>query len=271
MDADTLAEATSAGAGGAIGRFAAFPLEALKIKLACDTRGRTATDILKDDGIYSLYRGAHLSVLEASWSKAITFFVYTALKKQYRKLLNRDPGVVAGVILAYISDMCTIPTSAPIEVVVANLQVNAKGDIKKKLNVKFLATAMKQSFLASIFLSFKPAFELAFYDALKKAFLRFKADVSPVAAFIMGAIARTWATAIIYPLIRVKILNQTQSSDTAPRFPLIQCAHIARTQGFGVLYQGMPMELARGISQSSVMFMIMEQVKKLIDDTIKRR
>lgn len=272
---DVVAQATSGAIGGAIGRATAYPLDSLKIRVACSSTERTVTDIIKEDGVLSLYRGVHLSVLEASWSKAITFYAYSSLKKRYVSLRGQEPGFFSGVFLAYVADLLTVPACAPIEVVVSNLQFgNTK--ILRNLSVPFFMRAIRRAFDASIFLSLKPALELAFFEALKKRVLKLVPSISPLIAFFLGALARFGATMIVYPILRVKLMAQLKTKsdkgkgdeEDEDKGILATCANIAKNDGIATLYRGISVELARGISQSSVMFMVMEKVNKMITESL---
>lgn len=177
--------------------------------------------------------------------------------------MGGDPNVLVGVVLGYASDMACVPTSAPLEIVVSNLQAGTTKNLKN-LDTAFFITAIKNAFKASLFLSLKPAMEMAFFDVLKQRCVRIlKREVSPLMAFFLGAVARCLSTVIVYPFLRVKILQQTIATDIKMS-PLRFVTHLKDTEGISSLYKGLSMELARGVTQSSVMFMVMEQVKEKI-------
>eukprot|EP00397_Hematodinium_sp_SG-2012_P035325 GEMP01037983.1.p1 GENE.GEMP01037983.1~~GEMP01037983.1.p1 ORF type:complete len:269 (+),score=42.08 GEMP01037983.1:89-895(+) len=259
---DLITEGVSAAVGGALGRGTAFPLDSLKTKIAAGA-GKSAMEILRQEGLLALYRGCHFAVVEASWTKAATFFIYAWLKKIHNQVVGGDPNVFSGIALGYLADLACVPSSAPLEIMVSNLQAGTTKNLQN-LNVTFFLTAIRNAFRASLFLSLKPAMEMAFFDLLKKRYIRLKKSaITPLVAFFLGAIARCLSTFIVYPFLRVKILQQTIATDVKMS-PVRFIAHLKDTEGMLALYRGLSMELARGVTQSSVMFMVMEQVKETI-------
>jgi len=263
---ETAIAAVSSAAGGALGRGSAFPIDSLKVKISCGDRG--LPQIIKEDGVLSLYKGVHLSVMEAASNKGITFGLVRLFRDWFISVFGGDPGLFVELFLSYIADMMTIPISTPLEFWVSRLQYS--GSTGEKLTLKTYIANCKQSFYASLFLSIKPALEMAFYESLKKKFFANQTNISAGAAFLLGAVARSLSTILVYPVIRIKILNQVkQDLDEVPSI-MKQYMDVVNKEGISMLYRGLTMELARGITQSSVMFMIREKVEEKIRFLIER-
>ena len=95
----------------------------------------------------------------------------------------------------------------------------------------------------------------------------------------MGIVSKATATVIIYPLIRAKVLQQraqrlaNASVENAAKtnvfasiagvFTLL--AHVARSEGVGSWYTGMPGQIGKASLSSALLLMTKEQLSATID------
>jgi len=263
--AATIVEALSAAVGGAVGRATSFPIDSLKVKISCNTDDDkpSVPDLIRKNGVLGLYNGVHISVLEATTSRFITFGLYNMLKTKWENTFGDEPNMFFSMILAYFADLVCVPAASPLELKVSNRQVGNKKGTEQTLPY---GTMVKRSFVASLFLSLKPALELTFYEALKKFYIRKFDNLSALGALGLGALARAGATLLIYPILRIKLREMTGKSgkDAEGKFPLAEYVRILKEEGIQSLYSGLSMELCRGITQSAVMFMVKEKMEQII-------
>lgn len=270
---ELLAEGLTGGAGGSVGRAVAFPFDTLKVKLATGDSGKggvaaTVRRTLREDGLLGFYRGVAFSVAEAMYQKFLYVLVYTSLKDFYKSLARREPTVLASLLCGYLSDLCCVPFSMPIEAMVVQLQTAAAGAsrpaiIRKALfTYEGLSTSLRSG-RAYLVLSLKAGLEFAIFDKCKALLLSRRPseqDLAPAVAFSLGAVARAIATAVVYPYARGKALSQAQLAPSAYAAVL----QVFRKEGAPALYRGLSMELSRGVTQAAVMFMVMERVRSVI-------
>jgi solute carrier family 25 (peroxisomal adenine nucleotide transporter), member 17 len=137
-------------------------------------------------------------------------------------------------------------------------------------------------------LCFKPALQYTIYEQVKTALLASRRNastsLSAVEAFVLGMVARTIATVLVFPFLRAKVLLQTaKATDTQesasrgatngegnpvkPTRPMTTYSvllHQWQRAGLAGLYQGIGPELTRGIFSSALMLMIKERIAVLV-------
>eukprot|EP00930_Biecheleria_cincta_P050025 TRINITY_DN35214_c0_g1_i1.p1 TRINITY_DN35214_c0_g1~~TRINITY_DN35214_c0_g1_i1.p1 ORF type:complete len:281 (-),score=34.43 TRINITY_DN35214_c0_g1_i1:332-1174(-) len=276
---DLLVEGVAGGLGGCIGRACAFPFDTLKVKLATRSSERSARivirDLLVEEGVFGLYRGVVFSASEAFLQKLLYAIVFAAFKKAYLRILGRSPNAVATVACGYLSDLFSVPFCVPIEAMVVQLQsasanVSRCAIVNKALFTYDGLSDSLKSGKAYLVLSLKAGLEFAIFDTVKKNILENsdgKVDLAPFTAFSVGGVARAIATAIMYPGSRGKAMTQAK---LAPDM-LSAVLHVRQTAGILALYQGLGMELMRGVTQASVMFAVMERLRAIVRDVLLRK
>lgn len=265
---ELVAEGITGGLGGLLGRAAAFPFDTLKVKLATKSDGSLLAvlkQIISQEGVLGLYRGLlPFSALEATEQKAMYVLNYAAIKSFLRRLFGQELGMFATVLCGYLSDLLCVPISMPIEALVVQLQTR-KPEISKAEVVRQalftwegLAMALKSG-KAYFVLSLKPGIEFALFDRIKSMILKgySKKELRPLTAFFLGAVARAVATCMVYPYVRGKALSQAKLAPNATA----ALRKVFAEEGVAALYRGLSMEIMRGMTQSAVMFAVMERIR----------
>jgi len=276
---EVLAEGLAGSVGGLFGRCVAFPFDTLRIRWstaeAGTELGAVVRRVLKEEGISGFYRGLPFSALDVTCQKFLYVFFYAALKRLYSKLAKKDPATIATLLCGYVADILSSPFTMPIEATVVQLQRAPPDASKIAIVRKGLSPAAFASFFTSFansgsihfVLGWKPAFEFAFFDTIKGIILKAKAarnekvELMASTAFFLGAIARASAASIVYPFNHGKALMQAEVAATW----YAGIATVLRTEGLLALYRGLSLELARGVTQSALMFMMKEQVSSTIN------
>lgn len=134
---------------------------------------------------------------------------------------------------------------------------------------------------AYFLLALKPALQYTVYEQVKTAFLKSKTrkTLSAAEAFLLGMVARTVATVLVFPFLRAKVLMQTQKQLQATKDEQQQqqqeqggMTWLANTTALDILwnqwqskglpgiFQGLGPELTRGVLSAALMLMIKERV-----------
>jgi len=261
-------EGIAGGLGGLLGRAAAFPFDTLKVRLATQSDGSLLAvfkQIISEEGVFGLYRGLlPFSALEATEQKALYVLNYAAIKSLLRRSFG-ELGIVATIFCGYLSDLLCVPISVPVEALVVQLQTTSEANTWRLIHQALftregLATAMKSG-RAYFVLSLKPGIEFAFFDRIKSMILKDSTKELPaLIAFFLGAVARAVATCFVYPYVRGKALSQAKM---APN-PTEALRKVFLEEGLPALYRGISMEIMRGMTQSAVMFAVMERIRSVV-------
>lgn len=277
---EVLAEGISGAVGGLFGRTVAFPFDTLRVKLSTSEAGiglrKVVRRMLEKEGICGLYRGLPFSALDVTSQKFLYVLFFAVFKQTYRKIANNDPATLISLICGYFADLASTPFTMPIEATVVQLQsapahVSKTAIIRKTLlSYEGLVGATVKAGSLHFILAWKPAFEFGIFDSIKNMILQARAvhnqksELTPFTAFVLGAVARGIATTLIYPFNHGKALMQAELAAT----PYSGLGQILRTEGVLAIYRGLGLELMRGMTQSALMFMMMEQVREKIRQMI---
>ena len=140
-------------------------------------------------------------------------------------------------------------------------------------------------------LCFKPALQYTVYEQVKMLWVQNRRDksLSAAEAFLLGMVARTVATVLVFPFLRAKVLMQKKANqqnaaieqaqeegdaaatnsdgsriDNPPKTNTISVTSLLwetlQREGWSGLYQGLGPELTRGIFSAALMLMIKERL-----------
>ncbi|CAH0518907.1 unnamed protein product [Peronospora belbahrii] len=252
---EMMAAATAAGVGGFLSTSILHPLDTLK------TRIQSGASLLPDDNnatlstkknkqmalIKSLYQGIQYKAAESSTSKFMYFYAYTMLAHMVAPKDGKPIGTLTDLGIGYLSELCHLPITMPMELVGTRMQTGIESgsmlQILRSLIKKSGVGGLYKGFGAYFVLCLQPAIQYTVFERLKNVYLlKFKQASQALGAlevFVLGAIARSIATIVLFPYIRAK-------------------------EGPLALYRGLGPELARGALSSALMLMIKEKVQMYI-------
>ncbi|EEY56593.1 Mitochondrial Carrier (MC) Family [Phytophthora infestans T30-4] len=267
---EMMAAATAAGCGGFLSTSFLYPLDTLK------TRMQSGASLLPEDEeedaaapkknkqvalIKSLYKGIQYKALESSTSKFMYFYAYTMLAQMVAPKDGKPIGTIIDLGIGYLSELCHLPITMPMELVGTRMQTGSEsGSI-----LQILRSIVKESGIGGLYkglgayfvLCLQPAIQYTVFERLKGVYLRkFKQAsqaLGALEAFVLGAIARSFATLVLFPYIRAK--KETIAS-TLQR--------VYTEEGPLALYRGLGPELTRGALSSALMLMIKEKIQMYI-------
>jgi solute carrier family 25 (peroxisomal adenine nucleotide transporter), member 17 len=299
-----ISEVLAASLGGAVAAATLYPLEVLKTKLQAvtdehDEEGARenassktskpqshamipyALKLYQDEGLSVFFRGFETSSFQSALEKALYFFSYTALKELYRSITGSSelPGIT-NLAIGYLADWAHLPITLPVDAWTTRIQTSKDAPMKVLLNmISDRNCKFYKGLSAYYLLCFKPALQYTVYEQVKHIVLRRRKNkgLSSAEAFLLGMIARTIATILVFPFLRAKVLMQTNSTGSPEGASSLRVLS-AQYQRQGILkgwYQGIAPELTRGIFSSALMLMIKEHVavavrKFLVQSHVRR-
>ncbi|KAG6617326.1 Mitochondrial Carrier (MC) Family [Phytophthora cinnamomi] len=296
---EMVAAATAAGVGGFLSTSILYPLDTLKTRIQSgasllpDEEGEGESTDAKPNRqlalVKSLYQGIQYKAAESSTSKFLYFYAYTMLAQMVAPKDGRPIGTLTDLGIGYLSELCHLPVTMPMELVGTRMQTGSEsGGI-----LQILRSIVKESGVGGLYkglgayfvLCLQPAIQYTVFERLKGLYLRrFKQAsqaLGALEAFVLGAVARSIATLVLFPYIRAKVLMQANKKkqtavDDAEKGTAQTCAEpkketIASTlqrvyseEGPLALYRGLGPELTRGALSSALMLMIKEKIQMYI-------
>jgi hypothetical protein len=282
-------EVIAASVGGAISAGVLYPLEVLKTKMQAQhddrdkdeqatTMWRYAARLYRQQGWQIFVRGLETSALQSATEKALYFFAYTILKNAHQSVTHgKALGTATNLVLGCAAEWVHLPVSLPIDVWTTKIQTSSSADhTPLKILLTMLAEPNKaqwyQGWSAYTLLCLKPALQYTVYEQVKAAVVQTRQNktLTAVEAFLLGMVARTVATVVVFPFLRAKVLLQTAkepdtasaslSTTTSKPSVITLLTKVYERDGLAGLFQGLGPELTRGIFSAALMLMMKEKL-----------
>jgi solute carrier family 25 (peroxisomal adenine nucleotide transporter), member 17 len=305
-----VSEVVAASLGGAVSASILYPLEVLKCKMQAvdeqddddDESNKSmipfALKVYQKEGSSVFFRGVETSALQSALEKALYFFAYTFLKELHTFVTKKsDMSAAMNLALGCAAEWAHLPITLPVDAWTTKIQTSNEAPFKILLtmlgdkNCNFY-----KGLSAYTLLCFKPALQYTIYEQVKTALLASRRNtstsLSAMEAFVLGMVARTVATVLVFPFLRAKVLLQTaKATDTSqdsassgatnngegnplkttrPLTTYSVLLHQWQRAGLAGLYQGIGPELTRGIFSSALMLMIKERIAVLVHEWLLR-
>lgn len=291
---EMLTAAIAAGCGGFLSTSILYPLDTLKTRVQSGAslfpKDDNAASSLTKHLVFarSLYQGIQLKALQSSTSKLLYFYTYTMLAHKVAPRDGKPVGTVTDLGIGYLSELCHLPITMPMELVGTRLQ----NGLKSSSVFQVIRVIVKESGVGGLYkglgayfvLCLQPAIQYTVFERLKGMYLRnlnsASQALSALEAFVLGAIARSIATVLLFPYIRAKVLMQVNEEPKAAT-ELVQgqlgtsaelkkecitsvLQRVYSEKGLLALYRGLGPELTRGALSSALMLMIKEKIQMYI-------
>ncbi|XP_069465198.1 mitochondrial adenyl nucleotide antiporter SLC25A25 isoform X1 [Ambystoma mexicanum] len=268
------------GGAGAVSRTCTAPLDRLKVLMQVHaTRTNNMcivggfTQMLREGGTRSLWRGNGINVLKIAPESAIKFMAYEQIKHLIgsdQETLRIHERLVAGSLAGAIAQSSIYP----MEVLKTRMALRKTGqymgllDCGKKILVKEGMTAFYKGYVPNM-LGIIPyaGIDLAVYETLKNAWLqRFAVNSADPGVFVLlacGTISSTCGQLASYPLALVRTRMQAQASiEGAPQVSMSGLfKHILKTEGAFGLYRGLAPNFMKVIPAVSISYVVYENLK----------
>jgi solute carrier family 25 (peroxisomal adenine nucleotide transporter), member 17 len=318
MPESIASEVIAASLGGAVSATVLYPLEVLKTKMQATTTTTSDDDdeeSLKDDktvqpnmitvartlyqkeGAQVFIRGVETSAFQSALEKALYFLSYTGLKNGYTAVTQRPAtqmSTATNLLLGCLAEWAHLPITLPVDVWTTAIQTTSKTGGSSNTPMTILITLLNdptvnfyKGISAYYLLCFKPAIQYTVYEQVKTLWIASKnqkqrkqtTTLSALESFLLGMVARTVATVLIFPFLRAKVLMQAQllkdsSSEPPSEQPSLSVQsllmQIYQRDGLAGLYQGIGPELTRGVFSAALMLMLKEQIAAIVQTMIDR-
>lgn len=284
-----LVHAVAGAMGSVVGMTVFFPLDTARLRLQIDDKRKAKhspvviAEIIKEEGFTALYRGLIPVVTTLCCSNFVYFYTYNSLKAiVLGDGVNPDP--LKDLTFAFISGVVNVLVTTPLWVVNTRLKIQGikfeteeyrdDRQVRYKGILDCLIKIVRHEGLMSlwngtkpsIILASNPAIQFMVYETIKRYFQhRFhQSDLSGFLYFVIGAIAKTVATIVTYPLQIVQSrMRAACDKDKKSQSMLQSLLDILRLNGFKGLYKGMEAKLLQTVLTAALMFLVYEKIAAL--------
>lgn len=245
--------------------------------------------IYKKEGISGFFNGLGVGVLQVVASNFAYFYSYTAIRNKYLnrlkvddKIMHKTLSVPAELLIGAVAGIWSQIVSLPISVAVTRQQttdaehrksmLGTWEEIIKEDGVTGLWSGLKPSFLLVI----NPSITYAVFEKLKAFWLNTYKHKSLTALqiFVIGAIAKSVATVVTYPLIMAKVRLQWKPSKTDGQVldqdyqpyksSLDVLKRVYKREGFQGWYKGMQAQISKAVLSQALLFLFKEEINYFI-------
>lgn len=283
---DSLVHALSGAAGSVIAMATFFPLDTVRSRLQLEENREAKNtlamirELTSKEGPHTLYRGMVPVLQSLCASNFVYFYTFHGLK-MLRSRRNQTAG--NDLLVASIAGVINVLTTTPLWVVNTRLKMKGIGSVTEKNNNDYntlydgLLHIWKYEGLEklwagtfpSLLLVANPAIQFMTYESIKRKIDASSSGIQPPAwvFFAIGAIAKTVATTLTYPLqlIQTKLRHGHKYPDLPPNAGTIQILfYILKKQGIFGLYKGMEAKLLQTVLTAALMFLTYEKISRFV-------
>ncbi|WZZ12184.1 hypothetical protein YC2023_105273 [Brassica napus] len=293
VDLESISEATSGAIGSLLSTTILYPLDTCKSKYQAEISVpgesvlRRISDVfweaISSGNVLSLYQGLGTKNVQSFVSSFIYFYSYSYFKRLHSERIgSKSIGTTANLLIAAASAAFTNILTQPLDTASSRMQTSEFGNAKgfwKTLTEGTWGDAYDGMGI-TLLLTPNPAIQYTVFDQLKQNLVekrkaKAKKDSSPVVissfmAFLLGAISKSAATVITYPLIRCKVMIQA-ADDTKDNEAKKRRERIKKTipgviyaiwEKEGVLgfFKGLQAQILKTVLSSALLLMIKEKI-----------
>ncbi|XP_073968697.1 peroxisomal Membrane Protein 34 isoform X1 [Rhodnius prolixus] len=271
---NNLIHAISGAVGSMVGMIVFYPLDTVRCRLQLEDKRKARNtiavilELIKEEGIGSLYKGIIPVLQSICASNFVYFYIYNGLKASVK---GGEGG--KDLILASVAGAINVLLTTPLWMVNTRIKMSGITDVRRYNGlvdglVKVSSTegvpALWAGTVPSLILVSNPAIHMAVYQSIKRR-LSWKNEISALTYFLMSAIAKMVATIITYPLQLAQAKLRHGPSDLATNSGTIQLLiYIIRRQGVKGLYKGMEAKLLQTVLTTALMFMTYEKIAAFV-------
>lgn len=283
---DTLVHAISGATGSVIAMAAFYPLDTVRSRLQLEERRHSENtlaiirELIAKEGPCTLYRGIVPVLQSLCASNFVYFYTFHGLK-ELRCRRNQTAG--SDLFIASIAGIINVLTTTPLWVVNTRLKMKGIEVTSERNNNEYTTLydglkhiwkyeGLKQLWagtLPSLMLVTNPAIQFMTYESIKRRVVVSFGDTQPPAwiFFAIGAIAKTIATSLTYPLqlVQTKLRHGDKYPNLPPNAGTLQILfYILKKQGIVGLYKGMEAKLLQTVLTTALMFLAYEKIARFV-------
>lgn len=245
------------------------------------------TQIVKSEGATALFSGVSATILRQTLYSTTRMGLYEILKQKWSDHSDSDTAklpITKKIVAGLIAGSVGAAVGNPADVAMVRMQADGRLPIEQRRNYKSVVDAIsqmsKQEGIASLWRGsaltvnramIVTASQLATYDQAKEMILE-KGVMSDgigthvAASFAAGFVASVASNPI--DVIKTRVMNmKLEAGGVAPYSGALDCAmKTVRTEGVMALYKGFIPTISRQGPFTVVLFVTLEQVRKLFKD-----
>lgn len=283
--------AVSGATGSVIAMSAFYPLDTVRSRLQLEEPERRKSlstwailkQLIAEEGFGTLYRGM-VPVLESLCISNFVYFYTFHSMKALRSAADVSPSAMSDLILGSLAGVVNVFTTTPCWVVNTRLKMKGLGH-RVKDNTTYYDNLLDgliyigrtegpkglwAGAIPSLLLVTNPAIQFMVYEALKRRLVAGGSQSgSALTFFAIGAVAKTIATVLTYPLqlIQTKLRhgNTDKSLELPPDTDMVQMLLvILKKQGIAGLFRGLEAKLLQTVLTAALMFMTYEKIARFV-------
>ncbi|XP_012265165.1 peroxisomal membrane protein PMP34 [Athalia rosae] len=283
---ETLVHALSGAAGSVVAMTTFFPLDTVRSRLQIEEGHESKNtlaiirELIAKEGFLTLYRGIVPVLQSLCASNFVYFYTFHGLK-----ILRSSRHQSAGndLLMASIAGVINVLTTTPLWVV--NTRLKMKGiethseQSKSEFNTLYEGIIhiwktegiqkLWAGTLPSLLLVSNPAIQFMTYEAIKRRIGKICGATAPPAIvfFLIGAVAKTVATTVTYPLqlAQTKLRHGHSYHNLSPDAGTLQILiYILKKHGVAGLYRGMEAKLLQTVLTAALMFLAYEKIAAFV-------
>ena len=246
------------------------------------------TQIVKSEGATALFSGVSATILRQTLYSTTRMGLYEILKQKWSDHSDSDTAaklpIMKKIVAGLIAGSVGAAVGNPADVAMVRMQADGRLPIEQRRNYRSVVDAIsqmsKQEGIASLWRGsaltvnramIVTASQLATYDQVKEVILE-KGVMSDgigthvTASFAAGFVASVASNPI--DVIKTRVMNmKLEAGGVAPYSGALDCAmKTVRTEGVMALYKGFIPTISRQGPFTVVLFVTLEQVRKLFKD-----
>lgn len=240
--------------------------------------------IIRDEGIASLYRGIGPTLESLCISNFVYFYTFHSLKAVFSPAGDKNASAIKDLLLASIAGAINVLSTTPFWVVNTRLKMKGIGKENSAADydtlIQGLMTVAKKEgvrglwsgTIPSLILVSNPAIQFMMYEMIKRNIQKVSKsnDLSSLTVFLMGAVSKAIATVVTYPLQLVQTRQRHSAKTDARKLSMAEIIEvIVRTQGAYGLFRGLEAKILQTVSTAALMFVIYEKVATYVRLVLK--
>ncbi|CAJ0545710.1 Ff.00g091830.m01.CDS01 [Fusarium sp. VM40] len=295
---DNVAHALAGAGGGLLSMILTYPLITLSTRAQVESKkaeskfSEAVGNIIAREGISGLYSGINSALFGISITNFVYYYWYEWTRAFFEKAAAKAGRAgsklttVESMIAGAIAGSATVIITNPIWVV--NTRVTTRQQEKTKdveagessqpakapSTIGTLLLLLKnegpQALFAGVIpalvLVINPILQYTLFEQLKNTVEK-RRKVTPVVAFLLGALGKLFATAITYPYITVKSQMHVQNEGNKEG-SLAALARIVRERGYAGLYRGIGPKITQSVLTAALLFAFKDA---LYEQTVRLR
>lgn len=232
--------------------------------------------IIRDEGVVSLYRGIKPTLESLCISNFVYFYTFHSLKAVFSPSGEKNASAFKDLLLASIAGAINVLSTTPFWVVNTRLKMKGIGKENSASDydslIQGLMTVAKKEgirglwsgTIPSLILVSNPAIQFMMYEMIKRNIQKVSKspnDLSSFTVFMMGAASKAIATVLTYPLQLVQTRQRHAAKTATKELSMAEIIQvIVRTQGAYGLFRGLEAKILQTVSTAALMFVIYEKV-----------